>query len=673
MIKKVLTLVVAFAFSFTFISCSNDPTTTATTEPIDTALMVDNETVYQAPTVDSGYLVDSVQDGVILHAWNWSMETVEANLEDIAIAGYSTVQISPMQPQKDYTGVASWGSTWWKFYQPLGFSIATENHALGTKDDLISLCTAADVYGIKIIVDVVANHLAGGTNESLNEDVLDYESEIYNLSLIHTGVGSISDYNLAALVRGYMGDFPDLQTENQVVQNAVLDLLKEYVDCGVDGFRFDAAKHIETPEDGNYASDFWPTVINGINNYADLLGRDDLYFYGEILNTVGSGREYTDYTTYMSVTDSSMSSAILTAVRTDDVTRLDTANYISSITASDIVLWAESHDTYASNSTSSASNEDIAKAYAVEASRKDATTLFFARPDDASFIGECGTYFWQSEVITEVNRFHNYFVGTDEFIGMGNNFFINERYDSDIAGAVIVDFDGAGTVSNLTATNMPAGAYLDQVSGNIFVVSETGDISGTVGETGVAVIYNNNYQPLPSVSVSNDGSHGSFSSTLEIEVYSHNTTEAYYSINGGDLIAFEGNIDLELSHPDLNATVTLDFELYYNDYKIERHFEYEKSNFIIEEVVVNNLNVSVVEGYKIVAWAWSGSSEGEWVEGTYSNGTFTFDWTQGDTHFLLVTFPSGTTSYDWDDKVKQTNDCEVPSSGIYDGSQFVWS
>ena len=33
-------------------------------------------------------------------------------------------------------------------------------------------------------------------------------------------------------------------------------LLKECIDAGIDGFRFDAAKHIETPEDPNFASSF---------------------------------------------------------------------------------------------------------------------------------------------------------------------------------------------------------------------------------------------------------------------------------------------------------------------------------------------------------------------------------------------------------------------------------
>lgn len=59
----------------------------------------------------------------------------------------------------------------------------------------------------------------------------------------------------------------------------------------------DAARHIETPADDEFASDFWPTVIGSIRNYADY----DLYIYGEILNTVGDNFNIGNYTKYMSV------------------------------------------------------------------------------------------------------------------------------------------------------------------------------------------------------------------------------------------------------------------------------------------------------------------------------------------------------------------------------------
>ena len=71
---------------------------------------------------------------------------------NIAEAGFTTSQTSPAQP-------GSGTGTWWWLQQPLGFYIGTSE--LGTKAEWESLCKEAENYGIKVIVDVVANHLAG--------------------------------------------------------------------------------------------------------------------------------------------------------------------------------------------------------------------------------------------------------------------------------------------------------------------------------------------------------------------------------------------------------------------------------------------------------------------------------------------------------------------------------
>lgn len=676
MTKKILFVFFAIMLSISIIACSNNTTGNTTLNPTtseNTTTEENIELIQQDPTVESGYLADNVQDGTILHAWNWSMSTIESQLEEIAIAGFSTIQISPMQPQKDFFGIGVWSSQWWKLYQPLGFSIATENHSLGTKADLISLTEAADEYGIKIIVDVVANHLAGGDNDTLNPDVRDYEVDIYDMGLIRTGNGYASDSSIASVTRGALGGFPDLQTESEIVQQRVLDLLKEYVDAGVDGFRFDAAKHIETPEDGAWASDFWPMVINGVKDYAESLGRDDLYFYGEILNTAGFDRSFSDYTSYMSVTASNQGDVVRQAVISKNGESIVNAAYLSGVPASKTVLWAESHDTYANESglTKNTPDSFIIKTYAIQASRKDATTLYFARPNDNTFMGMIGSYLWQSIEVASVNRFHNYFIGTDEYQTSQNGFYLNERFDDEIQGVIIVDLNGTQNVNNLNVTNLPDGNYLDQISKNIFTVSD-GKISGQMAESGVAVIYNNPYEPKPALFVSNDGLRGSFSDTLNISVFSYNATESYYSLNGGEKIAFSGNTVIELSHPDDNATVTLDFEIYYNDYKIERQYTYIKSNIAVEEVIVNNLDLAELEGRKIVAWTWEEGKDGKWTEGTLTGNTFTFDLANED-YFLLVLFDDNVTIYNWSIKIAQTADYEIPADGIFDGSVLTWN
>lgn len=663
MFKKTLLIFTFLFISFLIIACNDKPRTTVT-----------EELIIQNPTAESGYLADTVQDGTILHAWNWSMTTIESQIEEIAIAGFSTIQISPMQPQKDYFGIASWDSTWWKLYQPLGFSIATKNHTLGTKDDLASLVTAADEYGIKIIVDIVANHLAGGDNETLNEDVLEYEPLIYNQNLIRTDNGYASDSSVFQVTRGALGGFPDLMTESPVVQERVLSLLKEYVDVGVSGFRFDAAKHIETPNDGEYASNFWPYVINGVNEYAENLGKDPLYFYGEILNTPGTDRSYEDYLDYMSLTASSTSDSVRNAVISKNLSSLLNTNYLPGVSPSKTVLWAESHDNFAGefNSTKNISSSNITKTYVINASRKDATTLYFARPNSNTFIGSIGSYDWQSVEISEINRFHNYFIGADEYLHQSEaDFFVSERFINNKYGLVIVDLNNTKEVKDIEVMNIPDGAYHDYISNTTFFVEDS-KISGTIGDSGVAVIYNNPYQPKPTAYVSDDGLSGSFSATKTVTIYSYNTTESYYSINGGDRISFTGNIDIELSHPLDNAIVTLEIEAYYEDFLLTKNYTYLKSNVVITDITVSNIPSEFLDK-TLVAWVWADGEEGKWAMGTLSGQSFNFDISPGDDYFLLVAFPEGTTDFAWENKIKQTNDIEIVNVDTYDGASLVWN
>ena len=125
-------------------------------------------------------LPENAEDGLTLHAFNWTYREITANLENIANAGFKNVLTMPVQEPK------SGGSQWWAFYQPLSFSIGN-NSALGTKADLEELCSEAEKYGICILADIVANHLATTDDEGKEEDgtptvspaVAEYEPLIY--------------------------------------------------------------------------------------------------------------------------------------------------------------------------------------------------------------------------------------------------------------------------------------------------------------------------------------------------------------------------------------------------------------------------------------------------------------------------------------------------------------
>ena len=152
--------------------------------------------------------------------------------------------------------------------------------------------------------------------------------EAFPTANYHNVSGSVSDGDVRQCVQGHLSACPDLNTANTTVQNNIISLLKSCIDCGVDGFRFDGAKHIETPSDGSYASNFWPTVTDAAKNYYRSKTGDNLYMYGEILNKCGpSSRKYTHYTSYINVTDNKTGDAITAAVNSKNASSATKSSY----------------------------------------------------------------------------------------------------------------------------------------------------------------------------------------------------------------------------------------------------------------------------------------------------------------------------------------------------------
>ena len=428
----------------------------------------------------------SIQDGVTLHCWNWSFKNIEAKLDIIKSLGYTTIQTSPIQEAKQPT-LNFPTNDWWVYYQPANFVIDnTGNSALGTKADFESMCKAAHERGIKVVVDIVANHMANtetGTNgfaESVAKDIRN------DADCWHDITKNTSNYNSRFDVTQYcMTGLPDLNTSNKKVQNLVLDYLKECIDAGADGFRFDAAKHIEVPEDGDFGSDFWPTVVNGAKDYAKQSRNLDLYCYGELLDAVGGGLTPSVYTKYMSVTDNGWSANLLSTVVLSGNAASYNANFGKG-SANQIVVWPESHDTYADGSTMDVSETNINKAWALIAGRAEVMGLYLARPANFSqLLGAASNTAWAYPEVAAVNQFHTAFVGQSEYVTNENGIAYVERGDS---GVVLVNCKGTNAEINVTANQMKDGTYTDQITGNTFTVAD-GKISGSMGDTGVAVVY----------------------------------------------------------------------------------------------------------------------------------------------------------------------------------------
>jgi len=550
--KKIASLVVASALltsSFAAITSVN-------------AAEVDSSA--QTASADST-LRDKVGDGVMLHAFNWSYNTIKENLPAIAAAGYTTVQTSPVQQPKDYSTSGDVTGQWWKLYQPISFHIA-EQSWLGTKDDLKSLCDEADKYGIKIICDIVSNHIANADEtrpDSVSNQVKKYEPEFYKKRRTYTRTykGDANDSSVQAVVQGHVSKCPDLVTNDTAVQTYIINLLKECIDCGVDGFRFDAAKHIETEDDGEYASDYWKNITTSASSYYTQKTGDDLYIYGEILNNCGADRSYSSYTKYINVTDNRTGDAVLYNVTRGKASTATNATYKSGVAASNAVLWAESHDTYEGNSgssgysnTSSVSDEDVVKAWAIVASRKDSTALFFARPGTALMGGVSTDTTYKSTAVSEINKFHNLFVGQSEKLGSSGDIAYVARGTS---GIVLSNCKGTNASVSISGTGLADGKYTDTVSGAEFTVAN-GVLTGSIGKTGVAVVYNGTTTPKAINSVESGSFRGD---TMTLTLSLENATSGTYCLDDSTPVKFTGTTSIRIGSDykpgeTINLTVT---------------------------------------------------------------------------------------------------------------------
>lgn len=497
-----------------------------------------------AATESEVALPENIQDGLILHAFCWGYSEIEDNLDAIAAAGYTAIQTSPVQQPKDMTASTDITGQWWKLYQPVSLSIG-DNTWLGTKEELISLCAAAKERGIKIICDVITNHLGASSTEGayvLADEVARYEPTLWGdnggiegNSYFHQVWNDVDESSIRLVTQGWLSGCPDLNTGNGFIQENILDLLKECIDCGVSGFRFDAAKHIETPDDGVYASNFWSSVVGRATDYAaekDI----DLYCYGEVLNTPGTYRSYSSYTNQgLSITDNGASADIRNGITNGSAYSVAKVSYNVG-EASDAVLWAEYHDSYlgTSESTTALSNEDIVKIWAIVASRKDATALFFPRTDSMLMGGAPADSTYKSLAVAEINRFHNECVGESETLGSSGSFAYVVRGQK---GIVISNTNGTSADISIDGINLPDGNYTDMITGNKFTVVN-GILSGEMGSTGVAVVTNGTTTPTVSADKENQTFEGE---TITVTLSLNNATSGTYQLDNYKPVEFTGS------------------------------------------------------------------------------------------------------------------------------------
>ena len=458
-------------------------------------------------------LKDKIQDGVILHCFDWTLADIQEEIPNIAKAGFTAVQTSPVHER------AGKGSVWYDVYRPYDFKIG---NGLGTEADLKALCAKAHEYGVKVIVDVVANHT----------DYSNVAQRLLDLGLYHQLGHGINWGDRFDVTHGEIG-MKDLDTNNPTVQAIIKQYIQDLKACGVDGVRWDAIKHIGLPSEGD---SFMQNVVD-----------QEMYNYGEILDNTGGNDNvlFPEYQTYMSITDNGYGNGFANSFAGGSINgSVGNFNQRNAKTEK-LVYWGESHDTYANDGGESKNKSQnvIDRAYAVVAGNNGATALYFSRPaqkakNDIKF-GDKGSVHFKDAEVAQVNHMHNVCAGEPNYYVKGNGVCAQVRK----SGAIIVL--GSGSDRDVTVANgagdgkwLKSGTYKDMVSGGAFTVNAS-TISGHVGESGIAVIYNAGPVVLTPEVLFDPADGTAFSDeTLTVTATPLNAVSAWIQVNGGEKETF---------------------------------------------------------------------------------------------------------------------------------------
>lgn len=448
-----------------------------------------------------------LHDGLILHCFDWKLKDITSELPRIAESGFKAVQISPMQRN------VKAGDIWYDVYRPSDYHF--EDNGMGNREDLRTLCSEAAKYGIKIIVDIVANHgtMPGEAHDpwwDIN-DRMKYGNQINyssRYSETHDCLGSYGESN---------SDDPDVQ---QRTRNYILELK----DIGVSGLRWDAAKHIGLPSEG---CDFWTSVL-------DVPG---IWSYGEILGTPAQyPARLKEYADLMWFTNSNGATGSLLGVE----------KY--GISPGRLVHWVESHDTFSNPpyTSQSIAQDEVERRWALTAARADATALYFSRPALGEGytikVGRKGGLAFSNKAVAAANHFHNAMSGEPEVFYEKNDTKAVFR----VKGVVIVK-QGGGEIS-LPVNNLdPTLNYEDEITGSKFEIRE-GKIIGEIdAASGIAVVYDYKNSRTSKALVVMDPEVERFDGeSCTISLRALNAVKASYSVDGMPAVDFSDKISFEI-------------------------------------------------------------------------------------------------------------------------------
>lgn len=437
---------------------------------------------------------DATNEDVILHVWSWNFPEIARSMHEIADAGYTMIQTSPVQPHYAPEGSCVEifdpkvkKGNWYYYYQPTDWKVG--NKILGSKEQMQAMLDSAAKYNVRVIVDVLPNHTAF--------DIDAVSPEFYKAvggrdKMFHSnGLRPISNYQdrTECTLMG-VGGLPDVNTENPDFQKYYMQFVNELLRMGVRGFRYDTAKHIgvhSDPKDkGVKENDFWDVALGrkAVKGVRMTLPEDSLFIYGEVLQDKGVPEA--EYADYMGQTASSYGHVLREALDKRSANGVDLKNWHHEAAPEYLTTWVESHDTYCNaNESAHLTDDQIRTAWVFLTARQNGTPLFFSRPAGSTrdnyfgnnVLGARGNDEFKHPEVAAVNKFRHTMRGLKEdlqFSEDGQIWLVNRGKK----GAAVVNVGSFANFVNLP-TGLPDGTYRDKVYGQEFKVKK-GRLTGAL-------------------------------------------------------------------------------------------------------------------------------------------------------------------------------------------------
>lgn len=413
--------------------------------------------------------------------FEWKFDSVARECTNtLGPAGYGYVQVSP--PAEHIQG-----SQWWTSYQPVSYRIAGRLGDATAFRNMVNTCHAA---GVKVVVDTVINHMSAGSGTGTGGS--SYSKYTY------PGLYSSYDFDdCTARITNYQDRWnvqhcelvglADLDTGEDYVRSAIAGYMNSLLGYGVDGFRIDAAKHIDTAD---------------LTTIKSRLTNPNAYWKQEVIYGSGEAVQPTEYTGNGDVQEFRYAYDLKRVFNNENLAYLKNYGegwgYLNSSVAG---VFVDNHDTERNGSTLSYKDNanytlanvfmlawpygapDINSGY--EFSDTD------AGPPNGGTVNACWQDGWKCQhawpEILRMVAFRNATRG-EPVTNWWDNGGDAIAFGRGGKGFVAINHE-SGSLNRTYQTSLPAGTYCDVQSNSTVTVDGSGRLTATLGSNTALAIY----------------------------------------------------------------------------------------------------------------------------------------------------------------------------------------